>query len=110
MKNHTLMTCALVLIAIVSLAGKSGAASVTPASGYFNAFESQPLATDWATFSRAGAAGDNYDTDVDVNANVTAAGVTAQTLMLAADPPAANGTATWSSTGAYLQTRPTGKR
>ncbi len=108
MKNNTLTTCALVLTVLI-LAGKAGAASVTP-SGYSNAFAEQPLAADWATFSRAGAAGDNYDSDVDVNANVTAAGVSAQTMLVATDPPAANGTATWSSAGAYLQTRPTGNR
>ena len=48
--------------------------------------------------------------DNDVNANITASGVTNRTVADTGNPPAANGNATWSSTGFYLQTRPTGNR
>ena len=90
MKTHTLTICAFLVVAMVSFAGNARAASVTAETGYFNAFDVQPSAAVWATFSRAGGAGDNYDTDTDVNANITASGVTAQTTLSAIDPPAAN--------------------
>jgi len=80
------------------------------AAGYTNAFDAHPPALDWATSSRAGAAGDNYDSDTDVNANITAAGVTAQTMLDAGNPPPKTANAAWSSSGFYLQTRPTGNR
>jgi len=95
--------------AFLFLAGNARAASLEPA-GYTNAFGTQPAAADWATFSRAGGSGDNYNPDTDVNANITASGVTAQATSSTGNPPAALGTAVWSSTGLYLQTRPTGNR
>src|SRR5947209_9079931 len=99
----------LAMAAWLVLAGKVIGASVGP-SGYTNDFTTQPMAADWATVSRPGTSVDSYDMDADVNANITAAGVTAQTLLSSIDPPAANGTATWSSLGLYLQTRPTAVR
>src|SRR6185295_19382394 len=41
---------------------------------------------------------------------VSATSVTAATLMDTGNPPALNGSAVWSSTGFYLQTRPTGNQ
>src|SRR5687767_6735100 len=85
------------------------AATVSP-NGYTNDFGVQPAASDWATVSIAGGAGDAYDLDADVNGSITAAGVIAQTTANAAVPAAQAGTASWSSSGFYLQTRPTGNR
>jgi lysophospholipase L1-like esterase len=90
-------------------AAQAWAASVAPA-GYTNAFSVQPAAADWATFNAAGGGGDSYSVDSDVNANITAAGVTAQVAADSGNPPSANANAVWSSTGLYLQTRPTGNR
>src|SRR6185369_143875 len=61
-----------VLGAFVFHDNNARAASVTAAGGYTNDFAVQPAAADWATFSRAGGAGDTYDSDADVNANITA--------------------------------------
>ena len=58
----------------------------------------------------AGQAQDTYDLDADVNLNITAEGVTAQASPDTGNPPTQLGTATWSSSGLYLQTRPTGNR
>ncbi len=85
------------------------AASVGPA-GYTNGFSAQAPTTDWATLNIAGGSTDNYNPDAEVNASVSANGVTAQTVFDAGNPPVANANAVWSSTGFYLQTRPTGNR
>jgi hypothetical protein len=98
----------LVATAAFATLDASGA-SVGPA-GYINDFAVQPAAADWSTLSRAGAGGDTYDSDTEVNATITSAAVTAQTTSNAGSPPVQLGTATWSSTGLYLQTRPTGNR
>src|SRR6185503_4507458 len=103
MKNAALLLAAL---AIVCLPGHAHAAIVGPA-GYSNDFGSQPVATDWATFSRPGGAGDGYEMDGDVNANIVAGGVTTPVGQGTGTPPAAVGTAVWHSTAFYLQTRPT---
>jgi hypothetical protein len=85
------------------------AAEVGPA-GYTNDFSVQPVAADWATWSRAGNANDNYGPDTDVNSIISAAGVVSQTAVGAASPAIQLTNATWSSPGQYLQTRPTGNR
>src|SRR2546421_3699537 len=85
------------------------AASVGP-SGYTNDFSSQPSATDWSFFAISGAAADIATAaalDAAVQA-VAASSINTVTLADAGDPPVLNGSATWSSTGFYLQTRPTG--
>jgi len=84
----------------------ASAATVGPA-GYTNDFSTRPVAADWATIGRAGGAGDSYEMDADVNASITANGVTTQPGSSTGNPPAATGTAIWSSTGLYVQTRPT---
>jgi len=88
------------------------AAIVGPA-GYFNDFTFQPAATDWATLSIGGTAGDGYtggSIDAEVNVNITASGVTNQLGASALNPPMQFSNAVWSSTGLYLQSRPTGNR
>lgn len=85
-------------------------AAIVGPTGYTNGFGSQPPSADWATLSRAGLAGDNYTMDADVNAAITASTVTFQTSLDAANPPPTNTNAVWSSSGLYLQTRPTGNR
>ncbi len=90
-----------------------GAATVGPA-GYSTNFSAQPPATDWATLSIPALSGatqgnDVYDMDTDVNTNV-AANITTQTTSSTGNPPTAAANAVWSSTGLYLQTRPTGNR
>lgn len=87
------------------------AASVGPA-GYTNAFGTLPVAADWSMFSVAGAAADattsgQIDTEVQL---VAASAINGQAATDAVDPPAFNAAATWSSSGFYLQTRPTGNR
>jgi lysophospholipase L1-like esterase len=81
-------------------------ASVGPA-GYMNGFGTQP-ATEWATLSIAGAPTDTYSPDAAVNASVSAISVAARTVSDGGNPPEANASAVWSSSGLYLQTRPTG--
>ncbi|HTD67856.1 MAG TPA: Ig-like domain-containing protein, partial [Candidatus Limnocylindria bacterium] len=87
-------------------AGHTRAAIVGP-SGYTNDFATQPAATNFATISTGTSGNDTYDPDEAMNA-ITAAGVTAQTTANASTGTLA--TATWSSTGFFLQTRPTGNR
>src|SRR5437867_1166172 len=87
------------------------AASLGPA-GYTNDFSVQPAAADWSMLSIPGAATDvntpgQIDNEVQMNA---ASAVNGQTVAVAANPPDFNSSATWSSTGFYLQTRPTGNR
>lgn len=81
-------------------------ANVGPA-GYTNDFTSLPAAADWATLEIPGGAGDTYDMDADVNANISAAAFTQQLPSSTGTPPGATSTAVWSSNGRYLQTRPT---
>src|SRR5688572_25173898 len=87
-----------------------GFGTSVPATGYTNSFATQPAASDWATLSVTGGGGDSYDLDTDVNGGITAGIVIAQTVMSSSDPASANGLATWSSPGRYLQTRPTMNR
>jgi hypothetical protein len=95
--------------ALLWLGVHAPAAIVGPA-GYTNGFGSQPAAADWATLSSAGAAADGYTMDADVNASITANGVVSQTILDSGNPPPGTNTAVWSSSGLYLQTRPTGNR
>jgi lysophospholipase L1-like esterase len=97
------------LAAMLFLAWDAKAASVSPA-GYTNGFGTQPSAADWATLSIAGGSGDTYSTDTEVNATIRASTVVMQTVLDEGNPPSATGNATWSESGLYLQTRPTGNR
>jgi Big-like domain-containing protein/calcineurin-like phosphoesterase family protein/purple acid phosphatase-like protein/immunoglobulin I-set domain protein len=103
------MKTAALLLAAAAVSYSALAATVPP-SGYNNDFGVQPPAEDWATTTIAGNAQDDYVVDTDVNANITAEGVTAQTTSNGAVPAQQMGPATWSSVGFYLQTRPTGNR
>lgn len=99
------------VIALFAFAAVFGAraASVT-SSGYTNAFGGQPLAVDWSTISLGTGAGD-YSVATDLSnavLNVVASSVTTGLTPDGANPPAAGTVATWSSTGFYVQTRPTG--
>ena len=99
---------AAVVLAIVCLAAITRAANVG-VGGYTNDFTAQPLAVDWATRSFGAAAGDITTIAGLTNAVQTnsAALITAQTTLNTGNPPANLAAATWSSTGGYLQTRPT---
>lgn len=102
---------ALIVLAAACWPGAVRAASVGLA-GYTNAFAAQPPASDWATFSIAGATAD-VSTPAGVTAEVqlvSASSITQQPQADAASPPPFLATATWSSSGFYLQTRPTGNR
>jgi acid phosphatase type 7 len=107
MKTAALFLAAMA--ALCSISSPISAATVGPA-GYNNDFAAQPPAADWATFSRAGGANDAYEVDADVNATITAAGITTQVGPGTGTPPAALATAVWHSSAFYLQTRPTGNR
>ena len=95
--------------ALVLCGSRLSGANVGPA-GYTNAFSSIPSAADWATFNRTGAPADSYDMDADVNANITAAAVVGSVVSDPGNPPPKIASASWSSTGLYLQVRPTGNR
>jgi hypothetical protein len=97
-----------VFAALLFAAVHATAATVGPA-GYTNGFNVRPPATDWATLSISGGSGDAYTPDAEVNASVTASGVTAQTVFDAGNPPVANASAVYAA-GLYLQTRPTMNR
>src|SRR5688572_15962487 len=105
MKTLLRCDCSLSLFCAAQAAG----ALVGP-SGYTNGFSVQPPSADWATLNLVGDPVDVYSPDTEINATVTAAGVTAQTIPDTGNAPGANANAVWSSTGLYLQTRPTGNR
>ncbi|MBN2508110.1 MAG: metallophosphoesterase [Verrucomicrobia bacterium] len=110
MKNLCVRTCGLGVFLWIILAANGWGASVEPDTGYGSGFDTQPVAADWTTTSVDGSASDSYDMDQDVNATVVATAVTAAPMSVSASPPEADAMATWSSTGFYVQTRPTGVR
>ena len=88
----------------------SANAAVVGVGGYTNAFTLQPAAVDWSTLSIGTGNGD-YSTTVGLDAavqGVAAGSINLLTMLDAGDPPPILGSAAWSSTGSYLQTRPTG--
>jgi lysophospholipase L1-like esterase len=107
-KNPPCLACWT--LAVLLAAGGSAEAATVSSTGYTNGFGTQPPATDWATLNIVGSGRDTYDSDMDVIASITAGDVAAQTALDAGNPPAANANAVWSSSGLYLQTRPTGNR
>ena len=85
--------------------GPSGTVSVN--------FGSVPLVSDgWATYAIAGGSGDVSTADqLDAAVQtISASIINGQIVSDAGNPPAATGSATWSSSGQYIQTRPTGVR
>ncbi len=100
----------IALSLVLLCAASAGRAAIVTPTGYTNDFATQPGVADWATFSRAGGAGDNYDVDADANLSISAAAFVASTFADANNPAAQNGIATWSTPGQLLQTRPTGNR
>ncbi|MBI5387082.1 MAG: lamin tail domain-containing protein, partial [Verrucomicrobia bacterium] len=99
------------LVATGCFALGAQAASVG-AGGYTADFGTQPSAADWSTYSVSGGSGDitslpGLDTPVQT---LAAASINGQVGADAANPPAANALAYWSSSGLYLQTRPTGNQ
>lgn len=98
------------LMTLMFVNGGLHAASVGP-TGYTNAFNTAvPSPGDWSTESISGGSGD-VTTAAELDAAVqslTASGIATQISSDTGNPPAANALATWSSTGHYLQTRPTG--
>jgi hypothetical protein len=85
------------------------AISVGP-SGSTNAFTSQPAASEWSTYSFTGAGGDSYDL-TNLVQGMAAGSISAALVGSAADPPANNGLALWTSGGGgYICTAPTGNR
>src|SRR5688572_9664229 len=73
-------------------------------------FDTPPPASSWSTLSIPGAASD-IETHAALDAavqTVSATNITAQLVTDQANPPGNGSTARWSSSGLYLQTRPTG--
>ena len=108
---RSIAAAVITLATLTVLAPNGRAASVGPA-GYTNHFSSLPPAADWSYLIVAGASGD-ITTAAALNTAVqalTAAGITRQVVSDNGNPPAAADYATWSSTGGYLQTRPTGTK
>src|SRR5690349_7695988 len=100
---------AMVLLAVLLFSFAVQAANVGP-SGYTNDFSSIPDGADWASSTRAGGQADVYDQDVDVQTNIAALVVTQAVNSSSSDPIASATRAGWSSTGLYVQTRPTANR
>ena len=98
------------LLILMFVTGGLHAASVGP-TGYTNAFDTAvPGPGDWSTETISGGSGD-VTTAAELDAAVqslTASGIATQISSDTGNPPAADALATWSSTGHYLQTRPTG--
>lgn len=101
------------LILCLLVVGSAGAASVGAGTGYTNDFSARPAASDWSTrsFGSGGQTGAGeitsvtaLDTAVQTN---TASMITAQVGTSTANPPNSASTATHSSSGMYLQARPT---
>ena len=101
-------------IALLALAASGISQPVQAASvgnsGYTNDFTALPAAADWSTVSIAGASGTPADAAaLDTSARATAAsGITTPLSSDPVSPATAVGTASWSSLGLYVQTRPTG--
>jgi hypothetical protein len=97
-----------VSLALTCLAGISRAASVA-GTGYTNHFANLPGPGDWSSLTLAGGSDDIKTSNaLDALAQTTVASTVTTTLLSdVGNPPAPNGPATWSSTGFYLQTRPT---
>ena len=79
---------------------------------YATDFSTQPTAAQWSFLSVAGANSDitnvaGLDTAVEV---LSAASITNQVVADTNNPPNDSASAVWSSTGKYLQTRPTGNK
>ncbi len=110
MKKLTHLVSLPLLLLAGFLATGAQAASVG-SGGYTNDFLTQPGAADWSTFS-IGTVNTDYSTAAGLDAgatNVLASSINTITTSDPADPPALiAGLAVWSSTGRYLQTRPTG--
>lgn len=85
-------------------------ASLVGPAGYTNDFSTQPAAVEWSTISVAGAAGDTYVMDTEVNAVISQLTVTNRPASVTGDPAAAAALAVWNSAGLHLQMRPTGNR
>ena len=98
-----------VFLALLCAAGQARAALVPP-SGYTNSFSSLPSTNDWATTLRSGLSNDAYDMDSDVNSNMPSSVITNVCISNTGNPPTILGGAAWSSTGLYLQTRPSSSR
>ena len=100
----------ILLLAALLVASETALAAVVVSGGYTERFTVQPTAADWATLNIPGSSSDAYDVDADVNARISASTVISDTLSQTGNPPSANTNATWSSTGLYLQIRPTSNR
>ena len=103
--------CAFALAALLTATTSLQAQISVGASGVpADPFDVIPPATSWSTFSIAGGAGtpeDNAGLDTMVQA-VAASAINAQVNSTTGNPPGTLATARWSSTGFYLQARPTG--
>jgi hypothetical protein len=107
--NHRFNVTFRLLILLLAGAHSAHAASVNT-SGYTNAFGSQPTTADWSSLSIGSAAG-TITAPAGLDSAVQAVVASSIVNQLGADatpPPAATAMATWSSSGFYLQTRPTG--
>ena len=109
MKKLRFLFLGLTLFALAASGPIARAANVG-AGGYTNAFGTQPPPTDWSAFTIAGGSVDiGSDAQMDAAVQlVSAASISTPLTADAANPPGAGGGATWSSSGFYVQTRPTG--
>lgn len=100
----------LILIPLLPVEELGNAQTGVSTMGYLEDFANSPVASTWTSFARVGLNTDIYDMDSEVNNTITAALVTNAVVITSAAPPLADPLATWSSTGHYVQTRPTANR
>ena len=111
MRSTLFKACLLALVVFGSPAFNwtADAASVG-LNGYTNDFSVVPAPADWSGVS-VGSSSGTISTSAGLDAAVqalSASGVTSPLASDPLDPPGAGGTPQWSSTGFYVQTRPTG--
>src|SRR6185436_19913434 len=105
--NKVRTICLLSVVLALSVSNPISQAASVGANGYTNGFGALPPATDWSSGSAGSGAG-AYASAGDIDgavAAVNASSVGAAVISIAQDPPDINASATWSSTGLYLQER-----
>jgi hypothetical protein len=108
MKKLRFVFLGLMVVALVVGGAVTHAANIS--GGYTNAFGTQPSAVDWSTATIAGGSttiGSDGQMD-DAVQLLAAASITAQLTADANNPPGSGANGFWSSSGFYVQTRPTG--
>jgi len=110
MKTPRRTSSVTIAVSLLLAAATWTEAANVPPSGYTNSFATQPAQADWASANRSGLSNDPYDMDAEASTNVPVAQFTNAVVVSSGNPPGALANASWSSTGLYLQTRPSSSR